>query len=326
MPQHSIVELGIPHVQVLLLRTLAGTTPTVADWVADNTLLSGLGLGIQETLLYLNSERPALEQFEQWILEKNGGFVPPALVARINAAIAGELGDHDASSVEPALTLEDLAFWDANGYVIVHDAILENSRRAAELAIYEFLKVNPDDPETWYRKDPAGATIWVPFLHHPALIANRHSPRIYNAFAQLWGRRDLWVNTDQCGFNPPERDGWRFPGPYLHWDTSLYLPMPFGTQGILYLTDTAADQGAFQCVPGFHRKIEEWLRTLPPDVDPRKVDLSVDAVRIAGRAGDLVIWHQSLPHGASPNRSERPRVVQYLNMRPSEWEYSEVWK
>jgi len=322
------MPLGIPHVQSYLTRTVKGGPLTPADWVADNTLLSGLRLGLQETLLYVNSRRPSLEQFEQWILEMNGGSLAPSLAARINAAIAGEISDEDRdpSSLEPALTTEDLAFWDANGYVVLHDAVPEDGRRAAELAIYEFLGVNPDDPETWHRKDPAAATIWVPFLHHPALVANRHSPRIHSAFAQLWGRRDLWVNTDQCGFNPPERLGWSFPGPYLHWDTSLHQPLPFGTQGILYLTDTAADQGAFQCVPGFHNKIEDWLRSLPPGVDPRSVDLSADAVRIAGRAGDLVIWHQSLPHGSSPNRSRRPRVVQYLNMRPSDWGYSEVWK
>jgi ectoine hydroxylase-related dioxygenase (phytanoyl-CoA dioxygenase family) len=56
------------------------------------------------------------------------------------------------------------------------------------------------------------------------------------------------------------------------------------------------------------------------------VDLSAESVRIAGRAGDLVIWHQSLPHGSSPNGSRRPRVVQYINMRPSDWEYDAVWK
>jgi hypothetical protein len=319
-------SLGIPHAESLLTRTLAGAPRTPADWVADNTLLDGLGLGLRETIEYLLSQRPALEQFEQWILEQNGGSVPPALIARINAAVAGETDDADPSPLEPALTPDDLAFWDANGYVILHDAVPEAGRRAAELAIYTFLGVNPDDLETWYRKERNGATIWVPFLHHPALVANRHSLRIRSAYAQLWGRRDLWVNTDQCGFNPPERPDWRFPGPYLHWDTSLNLPMPLGTQGILYLTDTAADQGAFQCVPGFHRKIEDWLRSLPPDVDPRSVDLSAESVRIAGRAGDLVIWHQSLPHGSSPNRSTRPRVVQYVNMRPSNWEYSEVWK
>ncbi len=42
-------------------------------------------------------------------------------------------------------------------------------------------------------------------------------------------------------------------------------------------------------------------------------------------AGDLVIWHQALPHGASPNRANRPRVVQYINMFPTQYEEHEEW-
>ena len=65
-------------------------------------------------------------------------------------------------------------------------------------------------------------------------------------------------------------------------------------QGVLYLTDTAANQGAFRCVPGFHRRIETWLKSLPSGADPRREDLEkFGAVPIAGRAGDLIIWHQA---------------------------------
>ena len=46
---------------------------------------------------------------------------------------------------------------------------------------------------------------------------------------------------------------------------------------------------------------------------------------IGGRAGDLVIWHQALPHGASPNRGTRPRMVQYVNMLPARIEEHDEW-
>ena len=308
----------IPHLEKFWLRQ------DQDEWVHNQTLLCGLNLGLQETLLYLNSAKPSLEQFEQWVLARNGGSLDPLLVDRLNDGIAGKLPSNDGS-IEPVLTPEDLAFWEANGYVILHDAVPAADASAAAAAIYESLDAPPDDPDTWYRKK-VGHTIWVPLMHHRVLYANRHSPRIHAAFAQIWGRTDLWVNTDQSGFNPPERHDWKFPGPYLHWDSSLALPLTFGTQGILYLTDTAADQGAFQCVPGFHHKLEAWLRDLPADADPRQQDLSAEAKPIAGRAGDLIIWHHQLPHGSSPNRAERPRVVQYLNLRPSQWDYNPVWK
>jgi ectoine hydroxylase-related dioxygenase (phytanoyl-CoA dioxygenase family) len=132
--------------------------------------------------------------------------------------------------------------------------------------------------------------------------------------------------VDQAGFNPPEKPGWKFPGPNLHWDVSLSQPIPFGTQGILYLTDTPGNQGAFTCVPGFHRGLESWLQSLPEGADPRQEDLAALAVPIAGRAGDLVIWHHALPHGSSANCGTQPRVVQYINRRPSHWDFNPVWR
>ncbi|MGC1780673.1 MAG: phytanoyl-CoA dioxygenase family protein [Xanthobacteraceae bacterium] len=107
---------------------------------------------------------------------------------------------------------------------------------------------------------------------------------------------------------------------------AVKTPIPFGTGGILYLTDTPPAQGAFTLVPGFQRWGEKWLKSLPPDADPRAQDLYALGPRtIGGRAGDLVIWHQALPHGASPNLGARPRLVQYINMFPTHYEEQEEW-
>ncbi|HTJ27984.1 MAG TPA: phytanoyl-CoA dioxygenase family protein [Candidatus Limnocylindria bacterium] len=280
-----------------------------AVWVADTMLLRQLGVGLHETLQYVFSETPTLAQFERWVAERG------------SAAVPADSDDDDA----PVLSAADLAFWDEHGYVVVHDAVAPEARRAAEEAIWAFLGAERDDPGTWYG-GPQGHSIWVPLLHHPAIDANRRASRVRRAFAQLWGREDLWPTIDQVGFNPPERPGWPFPGPRLHWDASLEQPMPFDVQGILYLTDTAADQGAFTCVPGFHRRIASWLRDLPAAADPRAQDLdALGAVPIAGAAGDLIIWHTALPHGSSPNRAELPRIVQYVTHSPTTWEYRARW-
>jgi hypothetical protein len=326
--------LGIVHVRRFWARCLAKRAghhvdDVPEDWVADNTLLSGLGLNLLETYRYLYGEAPTLEQFEHWILKKNGGSMDRARMDRLNAALRGD-GNSDAHKLvdrhNGPLTADDLAFWDDNGYVVVHEAVSPENRDVAARAIYEFLGADPNCADSWYGL-AHGHSIWVPVLHHPALWANRNSARIHQAFAQLWGRTDLWPTVDQGGFNPPERPGWRFPGPFLHWDASIAWPMPFGVQGILYLTDTAANQGAFTCVPSFHRKIHEWLEALPPGADPRRQDLSsLGAIPIAGKAGDLIIWHHALPHGSSPNSATRPRVVQYIALRPAQWEHNSVWK
>ncbi len=328
-PPDETGRLGVHYLKRFWSTQLAGPQDSSrgSDWVAGNTLLCGLRVGLRETYDYLFQNRPSFEEFESWILAKNGGSLEAGLVERLNACLseAGIPGQPADAKAALVLTTADLAFWDRYGYVVLHDAVPPENCRAAAQAIYEFLAAQPDRPETWYR-GPQGHSIWIPLLHHPALWANRDSPRIHRAFAQLWGREDLWGSVDQAGFNPPETPGWKFPGPNLHWDVSLAQPIPFGTQGILYLADTAANQGAFTCVPGFHRRIESWLESLPEGADPRQEDLSALAVPIAGRAGDLVIWHQALPHGSSPNSGALPRLAQYINRRPSYWEYNDVWR
>jgi hypothetical protein len=299
---------------------------------AISTTLSSMppGSGSNRPRGYLGHYAPTFEEFERWIVATTGG-VEPTRVARINAAITGTdypdeikhwLAAVDAS--DPVLIADDLAFWDEHGYVVLHDAVPEASRLAATQALWDHLNARPDEPETWYRRRDHG--IMVQYFQHPAFEANRRSPRIHKAFAQLWGTPDLWVSTDRVGFNVPERAGWNFPGPDLHWDVSVKTPIPMGTGGILYLTETPPEQGAFTLVPGFQRWGEEWLKNLPPAADPRRQDLhALGSQPIGGRAGDLIIWHQALPHGSRPNRGTQPRMVQYINMFPTRIEEQDVW-
>jgi hypothetical protein len=170
------------------------------------------------------------------------------------------------------------------------------------------------DEAGWYKKDMGMQGIMVPLYRNAAIDKNRNSPLIKRAFEQLWKRTDLIVTTDKCGFNPPETADFKYRGIGLHWDVSLATPIPFGTQGILYLTDTTVDQGALTLVPGFHKNIENWLKALPDDINPREVDLSsFGSKRIAANAGDFIIWDHKLPHSASPNKAKLPRIVQYMN-------------
>lgn len=322
----SVGPLGVPHIESFWSRHRAGQVDP-AEWVRDNTLLAGLRVGLRETLDYLLQTKPSLEAFESWILDRNAGGIEADRVERLNTALsdAGAVGQPADPAAEPVLSAADLGFWQEHGYVVLHDAVPQENCRAAVEAICDYTQADLRRPDTWYG-GVQGHSIWIPLLHHPALHANRASARIHRAFAQLWNREDIWINVDQAGMNPPERPGWRFPGPHLHWDVSLAQPIPFGLQAILYLADTAANQGAFTCAPGFHTKLDDWLSGLPDGDDPRAHDFTSETVAVAGRAGDLVIWHHALPHGSSPNRAASPRFVQYMVGRPSTWGFNPVWR
>lgn len=292
-------------------------------------LLDVLGLGLEQTLQYLGSERPDFAGFQAWV-EATAGIPDPLKVARYHAWLDGapppeEIAQHlrAIDAAPPVLDARDLAQWDRDGFVILRQAITREQAKAAEALLWRQVNATPDDRDSWYKRRPNG--IMVQHFQDPAMDAARQSPRVHKAFAQLWGTADLWALTDRLSFNPPERHDYSFPGPHLHFDVSLALPIPFATQGILYLTDTTAEQGALQVVPGFHHGIEAWLDSIG-DGDPRAVDLSAGAVPIAAGAGDLIIWRQDLPHGASPNRTDRPRMAQYLTMYPADLTANPVWR
>lgn len=334
----EIGALGVVHLKRLWSRALAhprDDTPETrtSEWRALNLLFSGLELGLEETLRYLGGSRPSFAEFEAWVLERNGGSLDPRTVARLNAALTGQAPPPDAraeiaaiDAMPPVLSPDDLAHWEEHGWVILHDAISPDACSASAQVIWQALDMNPDDPATWTKRPPVQQCVFVQLFRHPVLDANRRSRRIHKAFAQLWGTADLWVSTDRVGFNPPEHVQGPFPGPFIHWDVSLVQPIPLGIQGLIYLTDTAADQGAFALVPGMHRTIGAWLDGLPQGTDARAhAGRHLEMTPIAGRAGDLILWHHALPHGPTPNRAERPRLVHYVKMFPADFGYNPVW-
>jgi hypothetical protein len=318
------------RVEALWRRAKSGDRgrPGGADRILERIALNALGVATEEL-------RDVLARFETvddllaWSAARAGGLdaealgryealmsdapTPPGVRRRIEAIDAAP----------PVLDHEQLRGFDEDGYVIVPAVIAEGEARDLADAVWRCVGADPDDPATWRLTDHG---IMVQLFQHPALIPARTSPRLAKAFAQLWGTADLWTSLDRVSFNPPVRRGVEFPGPRLHWDISLVPPVAFQLQGMIYLTDTTAEQGAFEVVPGFHNRIDGWLQSLGDDVDPRRVDLTAGARRIEANCGDLIIWQSALPHGASPNTGDKPRLAQYVTQYPASLRPAERWR
>ena len=237
----------------------------------------------------------------------------------------------------PVLSKEDWAFWEENGYVVVHDAVPQENLDAMVDVVWEFLEMDRDNPEDWYKHQPytrgnpcsmIAASGMVEVYQHQALWDNRQYPKMHQVFSEILGTEKLWVSLDRANMKPPAREDkpeWCNEG-MVHWDTDTSVdPVPFGVQGVLYLTDTAENQGGFQCVPGFHNLFPEWVKTQPADRNPRQPDLAgLEVKSIPGKAGDFVIWHRLLAHGNGHNRSDKPRLGQYITMSPEKFENEEA--
>ncbi len=219
------------------------------------------------------------------------------------------------------LSPDDLRHFDEWGYVVVPNAVPKVQCDAVIAALWEFLGMNPDDPEDWYRPPlkPGGM---VEIYQHQALWDNRQCPTLYQAFTELLGEEKLWVSIDRANFKPPMHPAhpeYDFQG-FTHWDADTSVrPLPRRrVQGVVYLSDTAADQGGFQCVPDIYHDLDAYLARQPADRNPKHPDLTGYTVKpIPGKTGDLLIWNVLLPHGNGHNTSDRFRYAQFISMFPA---------
>src|SRR5579871_6745582 len=174
------------------------------------------------------------------------------------------------------LSPKDHAFFEANGYLVVPDVIPVENCEAVINTLFAYLEMDRNAPETWYRPPlkPGGM---IEIYQHQTLWDNRQYSRVHAVFTELLGTEKLCVTIDRANFKPPYHPD--FPEydhkGFTHWDVDTSkLPVRFGVQAVLCLSDTEADMGGFQCIPGFHRGLEEWIKTQPADRNPRMPDMT----------------------------------------------------
>ncbi len=218
----------------------------------------------------------------------------------------------------------DRKFFDDNGYLIVPNAVAKDDCTKVVDAIFWFLEMDPSNSADWYR-EPLTPGGMIEMYQHQAMWNNRQNERVYHAFADLLQESKLCVTIDRVGMKPPRsplHPTYDHHG-FIHWDIdTMRLPQHLGLQGVLCLTDTEANMGGFQCIPGFHRDLEEWISQQPEDRNPRSPDLSrlpdgMKPTPIPAAAGDLIIWDTRLAHGNGHNTSQKPRFSQYISMFPA---------
>lgn len=279
------------------------------NWNNEIKMLYQLGIGMEDLLQFLHSEKPDFETFKIWINDRKRDTVPEI-----------------ENLTENVLSEQDLEFWNQNGYIVVKNAISKEDCEDTQKAIWDYLKMDPEKKESWYKGHEDLKGLMLNFSDHQTLNRNRFSPRVKKAYEQLYKTIKIYKTIDKVSFNPPETENFSFLGSSLHWDMSLKRPLTFGLQGLLYLTDCGANDGAFHCVSGFHNQIDQWLDEVKPHENPREKALqTLEAKPIIGNAGDFIIWHQALPHCATPNKGEKPRMVQYLTYLPDDYNASGEW-
>jgi len=232
------------------------------------------------------------------------------------------------------LTTADWNFWKQNGYIVIPNAISTKQARKTADFLWEFEEKDPNDKSTWYTQARAEmqmkeltGTGMVEVYNHQLLWENRQAPKIYDAFVDVWGTEKLWVTIDRANLNFPVIPGHNYQ-PFIHWD---YDPetKPQNVQGVLALSDqTDPAMGGFQCIPWLFQNYDQWKTTQPKDRNRFQPDirgLEDKIVKVALKAGDLLIFNSLLAHGIRLNQSsESVRIAQYISMMPAEPENEEL--
>ena len=299
-----------PHLHDLWQRSSAQGVAGLACDKQDIKALYARGISMEDALQFLFQQRPSLDAFRAWI------------AARTRPRPA-----HASSAHRDVLSADELRYWEEHGYLVLRGVISPAQCLAARQAIWDYLGASADAPASWYQPHPGKRGLMLQFSDHDALEDIRHCAHIRHAFQQLYGSgTSIYPSIDKVSFNPPETPHFRFQGSALHWDVSLKLPVPFKLQGMLYLGDCAAQDGAFHCVPGFQHRMADWLQDVPADTSARAWAVAqLQGVPVEGAAGDFIIWHQALPHCATPNHGPAPRMVQYLTYLPDACPDQDEW-
>ncbi len=231
----------------------------------------------------------------------------------------------DAGSPLRVLSEEQWQHWEKKGYVIVPDAVPSEQIERLVALIWLFEEKDPQDRSTWYRpprreiemSELVGSGM-VEIYNHQFLWDNRQYPKVYDAFVDIWGTEKLWVSIDRANLNFPIRRDSDFSG-FIHWDIDTSDPnRANNVQGTISLTDTSEETGGFQCIPELYQKFDDWVKTQPEGRDPFRPDITnFEIEQVSTKKGDLLIWNSMLAHGIRPNRSDLPRLAQYVAMSPA---------
>ncbi|MBO0881391.1 MAG: phytanoyl-CoA dioxygenase family protein [Mycobacterium sp.] len=235
----------------------------------------------------------------------------------------------------------------ANGYVVVPAAVPKALTAAVVADIEDHFGRSVADPQPWYgdpEVPPLGFVTddgeFTPrMFHYPSMWAVREHPAVHAAFAEILGTEALWVSiANVCvklpvhpdhpdyggnGFIHFDRLRWSLSNPDEPIDQSKNPDTDLFVSGVVALTDTTAEMGGFQCVPGIYRRLDDWLAEQPDEWNPRDPNLSgYEITPIPLHAGDLCIWTTRLPHGNGNNTSSAIRLAQYVTMNPAPLTFS----
>jgi hypothetical protein len=136
-------------------------------------------------------------------------------------AVGGGASPESAAlaSEGPVITAENWRQWEEEGFMVIKGAVPAENCDAVQREMADLLGWDLEDPSTW-DSFPGGAmrsgvgsdtepsngaaiSSMLNMWQTQGQWNNRQHPRIYKAFAELWGTHQLWCSIDCADCKPP---------------------------------------------------------------------------------------------------------------------------
>lgn len=221
-----------------------------------------------------------------------------------------------------ALTLEQLAAWDEDGFLLLPAVIspAEVAAAAVEVSRLQDLFGSPEERDSFNRTNIIeDSEVLFDLIDNPALLG---------AAASLMGAAiQLLLSAVTCrpaSNSPAIRWHTDDPSPYFFPRTAGVCPV-WQLKCCIYLTDLArTDMANFIAAPGSHRvgvprPLPGREGVLEKDAYHEDIDITSaipGARQILASAGDALIFHPALWHSVAPNRSASVRKNVWLVYGP----------
>ena len=220
--------------------------------------------------------------------------------------------------MDQPLTVEQINFFRDNGYLVLRNvldpALMAQTRDAWWDAAPPKLK--RDEPDSWVDAFPDSHFAWKyrDRSYEPWMIELLYgNPKLQAVAKQLLGpglKQPDRIRGIYCVF--PDTDETARPA-YFHVDAHAFH---LGVVG--YVDDVPPDGGGFTIWPGSHKHFYPTFKTAYTfnpleekkeyrDTDAWRAVLQIEPGHTYGSAGDVVLWHHRMGHGAGHNRSRQVR-------------------
>lgn len=168
--------------------------------------------------------------------------------------------------------------------------------------------------------EAVGKLFQGPHLLFPWLFDMLHAPGLLDALEDLLGPDLLCV---QSGFRIKEPHDGRHVG--WHQDSYYVRMLPTWVTCVISFTDSTAANGALRIVPGSHK----WGLLPHEETDDAKSMLTrgqritkdfdaAGAIHCETKAGEAMIFNNTIVHGSDPNRTDARRINCVIEYCPTE--------